>query len=153
MILDSLDNLKRGCWPPVFRKAFDFLKTLPPDAADGTIEIQGRGIYASIQSGITAGTMPDKLELHRKYIDIQYLCSGTETLAWAPEEDLEVIHPYEEDKDYSFVRAPADTALFSVKPGFFAVFFPGDAHSGRLSGANGDAPFRKVVIKVAVDLL
>ena len=153
MIADTLDNLKGAVYPEAFRKAFDFLKTLSPDAADGKYPIDGDRIYASIQSGTTCGTKPDKLEIHRKYIDIQYLCSGNETLVWAPMKGLDVHTPFSEEKDCEFLHAPENVSRIELLPGTFAVFFPGDAHFGKLSGPKGDTPFRKVVVKIDAALI
>lgn len=153
MIADTLDNLKGAVYPEAFRKAFDFLRTLSPGAADGKYPIDGDRIYASIQSGTTQGAKADKLEVHRKYIDIQYLFFGSETLVWAPAEGLDVLTPFDEAKDCEFLRAPENISRIELLPGAFAVFFPGDAHFGKLSGPAGDNPFRKVVVKVDASLI
>ena len=153
MIADTLDNLKGAVYPEAFRKAFDFLRTLSPGAADGKYPIDGDRIYAMVQSGTTAGPRADKLEVHRKFIDIQYLFFGNETLVWAPLEGLDVQTPYDEGKDYEFLLAPENVSRIELLPGTFAVFFPGDAHFGKLSGNGGDTPFRKVVVKIDVSLL
>ena len=153
MIADTLDSLKGALYPEAFRKAFDFLKNLPPDAADGTYPIDGKKIYAMVQSGTTGGTEADKLEIHRKFIDIQYLISGRETLVWAPMRGLAVHTPYDEEKDYSFLIPPGNVSRLDLSPGTFAVFFPGDAHFGKLSGPAGDTAFRKVVVKIDASLI
>ena len=148
MIADSLDSLKGAIYPEAFRKAFDFLRTLSPGAADGRYDIDGERIYAMIQSGTTETSQTEILEVHRKYIDIQYLFFGNETLVWAPMEGLDVHTPYDETKDYAFLHAPGTLTHIDLLPGTFAVFFPGDAHFGKLSGPEGDMPFRKVVVKI-----
>lgn len=153
MIADTLENRKGAVYPEAFRKAFDFLETLSPDAADGRYPIDGDRIYAMIQSGTTEGHDADKLEIHRKYIDIQYLCSGNETLVWAPMEGLAVHTPFDETKDCAFLHIPENVSRIELLPGTFAVFFPGDAHFGKLSGPKGDTPFRKVVVKIDASLI
>lgn len=153
MIADDLDNLKGALYPEAFRKAFDFLKNLPPDAADGTYPIDGEKIYAMVQSGTTSGTEADKLEIHRKFIDIQYLISGRETLVWAPMKGLDVHTPYNGEKDFCFLHPAGNVSRLELLPGNFAVFFPGDAHNGKLSGPAGDTPFRKVVVKIDASLI
>lgn len=153
MIADTLDSLKGALYPEAFRKAFDFLKNLPPDAADGTYPIDGKKIYAMVQSGTTCGTEADKLEIHRKFIDIQYLISGRETLVWAPMKGLDVHTPYNGEKDFCFLLPPGNVSRLDLLPGAFAVFFPGDAHNGKLSGPAGDTAFRKVVVKIDASLI
>lgn len=153
MIADTLDSLNGAIYPEAFRKAFDYLKTLSPGVADGRYDIDGDRIYAMVQSGTTVGPEADKLEIHRKYIDIQYLFFGNETLIWAPMGGLAVHTPYDEEKDYAFLQVPEKVSRIELLPGTFAVFFPGDAHFGKLSGPGGDTPFRKVVVKIDVSLI
>ena len=153
MIADTLDNLKGAVYPEAFRKAFDFLKTLSPGVADGRYPIDGDRIYASVMSGTTVGTRAEKLEIHRKYIDIQYLFFGNETLVWAPMEGLDACAPFNEEKDCGFLHAPENVSRIALLPGTFAIFFPGDAHFGKLSGPEGDTPVRKVVVKIDSSLI
>ncbi len=144
-----------SCMPEAFRKAMDYLETVSADTPDGTYEIDGKRIFAMVQSGVTLGRTPEKMELHRKYIDIQYVFQGTEALAWAPAtEDLEVIAPYDEEKDYLFVKTPRIFSMLELHAGAYAVFMPADAHYGKLaSAAEGAMPIRKVVVKIDVSLL
>ena len=48
----------------------------------------------------------------------------------------------------------AEIAHLEMKPGMFAVFFPGDAHWGKVqSAAAGLSSVRKVCVKIAADTL
>ena len=82
-----------ACMPAAFQKAFDFLETLNAETADGKYEIDGKNMYASVFSYTTLGRTPERMELHRKYLDIQYIFQGCEVLAWAPRKDLEILTP------------------------------------------------------------
>jgi biofilm protein TabA len=148
MILDTLANADRYyAVHPLFRRALEFLRTrdcesIPP----GRIELQGADLYAmiSVQPGKTPGEAV--LEAHRKYIDIQYVISGEESMGWRDvTECREVQQEYNADKDVAFF-ADKPSFWLTAHPGTFVVFFPEDAHAPLVS--NGS--IRKVVVKIAL---
>ncbi|MFS8615094.1 YhcH/YjgK/YiaL family protein, partial [Limnochorda sp.] len=65
------------------------LSSLEPGSSR-RVEIEGDAIFANL---MCYETTPEcaKLESHRKYCDIQYIHRGTEGLAWAHLDDLEVL--------------------------------------------------------------
>lgn len=61
---------------------------------------------------------------------------------------------YDAGKDAVFYRRPASAPCrLKLMPGRFAVFFPPDAHSCLIQTGEAPAPLKKVVVKVALDLL
>lgn len=149
MILDQLnranlyDELHDG-----FARAFRFLleaelEGLPP----GRREVVPNLLYANVDHMEGRGRSGAVLEAHRKFIDIQYTLSGAEEIGWrnlaACERPREA---FDESRDIGFFRDPV-VAWCAVPPGYFAIFFPSDAHAP-LAGAG---PLRKVIMKVAVD--
>ncbi len=157
MICGHIGNRKRYTLCASFEKAFAFLEALTESTPDGTYELDGKNVYAMVQSYDTVPGDPVQFEVHRKYIDIQYTVSGTEVLAWTPDTGkLDTAVPYNPEKDCQFLAAPAETeiARLEMKPGMFAVFFPEDAHWGKVqSAAAGPQHVRKVCIKIAADTL
>ena len=155
MICDHLSDRNRVKLGAAFEKAFAFLETVGDATPDGTYELDGRNVYAMVQSYDTVPGGPERLEVHRKYIDIQYTISGVEVLAWMHDTgDIPFETPYDGTKDAGFLRvpAPAEVARLEMKPGLFAVFFPSDAHYGKIeSAAAGPQHVRKVCVKVALD--
>lgn len=138
--------------------ALDFLRhTEGQHLDDGRVTIDGDLVYALVQSYRTeplpTGSSPH-LEAHRRYIDIQYVVSGSETLGWAPLEQLTVTTPYDTAKDVEFGSAPpAALTLVRLTAGQMAVLWPEDAHAPRLAVAIGDKPaqptdVKKIVVKV-----
>lgn len=87
-----------------------------------------------------------KLEGHRKYIDIQYVISGDESMGWSPRSDVAPSENYDAEKDLEFFEGSPES-IVQVPPGSFAVFLPTDAHLPCI----GKGPIHKVVVKVAVD--
>lgn len=148
MILDDLINAERYySLHDGFRPAFEFLRQLSPDkSADGRHTLDGENIFAllSRQDGKTKEEA--RLEAHLKYIDIQYLITGTESIGWkARAECTHVSDGYDSDKDIEFF--PERPAVWiTLHPGMFAIFYPEDAHAPLVS----DAAVHKVVMKIAV---
>jgi YhcH/YjgK/YiaL family protein len=150
MIVDTLSNASRyrGLSLLLDRalEAMERLVARPP--ADGRHELAGADISASLSSYATDDPAAKGFEAHGRYIDIQVVLRGSETLYWAPLASLEPQGEYSEAKDIAFYAGPAGLAV-PLEPGWFTVLFPQDAHKpGCLRGSS--AQVRKLVIKVAV---
>ena len=83
MILDSIENLsayaKLGAG---FADAVRFLaENRAESLADGRIEVS-ENLFVLIQTYETAPTEMGKFESHHRYIDLQYLVDGEETVVW-----------------------------------------------------------------------
>ena len=149
MILDSLDNadvyhsLNSG-----FEQAFDFLRR--PDLAnleDGTYEIEGKRVYALLAHSAGRPREEGRLEVHRKYIDVQYVMSGTDEMGWRPLSTCsQPQDAYNAEDDFQLFDDPA-TAWVAAGPGSFTIFFPGDPHIPLISTGQ----LHKAVVKVTVD--
>ena len=77
MIADTLNNspLYRGLSPRI-ALAFDYLRgTDLRRAATGTVEIDGRRVYAIVQEYATLDRAQGTWEAHRRYIDLQHVVS------------------------------------------------------------------------------
>ena len=149
MILDLLahaapyERLHAG-----FSSAFAFLRRSDlATLAAGRHAIDGDRSYAIVQDYDTLPLAEGRLEVHRRFIDIQYVISGEELIGYAPLAGQPEAVPYVPDKDLAFLLGPADP--IPLRAGQFAIFFPHDAH---MPGRTGGAPVkvRKVVVKVAV---
>lgn len=151
MIYDSIANIEtyKGLSPDIY-EGLKFLRQVSPDIAVGTHQINPR-VKAIVSEYVTKKVNEHGFEAHRKNIDIQYLLKGEERIACYPVEKLTVTEPYDEEKDAAFYSAdilPLPSYLL-LQPGFFAIFFPQDAHMPQLCV---DKPMmvRKVVIKVEI---
>lgn len=148
MILDTVQQANRYlALNPSFAAAFAFLAR--PDLCElpvGRYEIDGDQVYALVQR--QGGRKPDagKLEAHRKYIDIQVVLGGVDTMGWRPTPTCAgIAMPYSNEKD-AMLFTDQPTAWVAVGPGEFAIFFPEDAHLPMIS----DGELYKVVLKVHV---
>lgn len=157
MIYDDIARWETYRFSKAVAPAFEFLKKLDLGIPDGEYEISGRSIYASVMTYDTAGTPPEMLETHRKYVDIQYAVTGVEVLfaTLLNTNGMQIRTPYDPLKDAEFFYPPEqqELARLEMRPGMFAVFFPWDAHLGRgASIAAGAMTIRKVVVKTELSL-
>jgi biofilm protein TabA len=148
MILDRIEQAERyTAVHPLLAAGLAFLAR--PDLADlpvGRHEIDGSRVYALVGHDAGRGEAGARLEVHRRYIDIQVSLDGGERIGWRPLAACrELAEAYDAERDIAFfVDQP--TAWFAMARGEFAVFFPDDAHAPLA----GTGSLHKVVIKVAV---
>lgn len=124
MILDSIENLsayaKLGAG---FADAVRFLaENRAESLADGRIEVS-ENLFVLIQTYETAPTETGKFESHHRYIDLQYLVDGEETVVWQHTARLTKIDENPE-RDYVFYQGEGMPVPLSA--GNFMVFFPPD---------------------------
>jgi YhcH/YjgK/YiaL family protein len=148
MILDELAAAHRyHGLNPLFREGFAFLARTDLESLDsGRHELVGDRLFALVNRDPGRGRAGARLEAHRKYIDIQYLVSGTEEIGWRPTRLCQQLsEDYDEARDIMFF-ADEPLTWIALPPGKFMIFYPDDAHAPlAASGLN-----TKVVLKVAV---
>lgn len=149
MIYDTLDNAEKYCaLHPGFKAAFDFLKDTDFEVLEtGPAQLDGERLTINVIEDICRPEHEVNLEIHRKYIDIQYMVSGQERFSWrSTRECSQVEAAFDEQSDFGlFCDEP--TGWFPLMEGCFVVFFPDDAHGPMC----GTGEVRKIVVKVAVD--
>ena len=153
MIFDSLNHLMQyeKLAPAAWEKISKFLRTCTEKTPAGRYEIDGDRVYASLQSYETHEPDSDKLEIHRKYVDIQLLLAGKESILCSPVDGLKETVPYDGGKDIAFYRAAeGNSVTVTLEPGTFAVFFPEEGHMPGLSCSGVAREVVKVVVKIAV---
>ena len=99
----------------------------------------------------TATLAPEKaiLESHRRDIDLHVVLEGEERIEWFPRAELAVRIPYDTRLDAEIYERPCEgPAVLTLRPGFFAAFFPADAHMPKLAPAAGAGAIKKAVIKI-----
>lgn len=152
MIMDRLEN-----WTLYFGDALDvvaeYLRTVGASAPEGDHELRGQDVFARVLSYKTRNRTEAIMEAHRRYIDFQMVLSGVEVLEWHPLQGLAEISKYDPDKGLVLLEKPRRAHGCAVLTADrIGVFFPQDAHMGGISFEE-PALIRKVVVKVAVDLL
>ena len=149
MILDSLKNKEQYvALHPRFKQVFDFIDNTDVAALEcGRHDIDGDNIFVMVQELDLREVSAARLELHRKYIDIQLLLSGpNEIFGWSEKKDcLTAETEFDEQKDIQlFTDIPQ--CFYSVGEGQFSILFPEDGHAPML----GEGHVKKCIFKVAL---
>jgi len=133
---------------PAFEKAFRFLReNATADMKPGRYEIGGDRLFGLSSKDPGKKKSEAKLEAHRKYIDIQYVIAGTETMGWKPADACMVQDAaYDSTKDIGFFKDEPQEWI-RVPAGSFIIFFPKDSHAPMV----GEGVIHKAVVKVAVE--
>lgn len=151
MISDQIKNhaLYFGVHP-MFAQAFDFIERVRRESLPvGRYDLNGTALYAMVQEYDTKAPADCPFEGHRRYIDIQYILSGTECMEVLEGAKVEETVAYNDEKDLAFFRPNGTPATLCLTDGEFAVFFPHDIHRPGMA-LDTPAPVRKVVVKVRV---
>lgn len=148
MILSAFSQSSRyAALHPLFQRAFNSIRDTDFFAlAPGRYPIVGDDLIAIVEQVLAKTKEVARLEAHRRYIDIQLVLEGDETMGWKPLADcLNPVSEHSEERDIRFfLDAPA--SYVPVPPDHFCIFFPEDAHAPLIGSGN----IRKVIFKVAV---
>lgn len=154
MLVTDFDSVIDGIAPSEgIKKALNFLQDKRHrELPDGRMDIDGDRVYALVQSYASRMERDNPtFEAHRRYIDIQYVASGTEILGWAPLDSVTITVPYNEEKDALLGTVPADEwTPVRFTEGQVIVLYPTDAHAPGLA-VGRPADIKKVVIKIALE--
>ena len=112
----------------------------------GTIPLLG-GNRILVQEGTTKPASEKLCEAHQKYLDVQYIVEGEETVGWAPLDTLTLSGEFNTEKDIGRYAGPVD--FMRIGAGYCYVVYPEDAH---MPGVHLDQPhnFKKLVLKLKV---
>ena len=149
MILDSLKNKAQyAALHPRFQTVFDFIDNNDVAALPcGRHDIDGDNIFVVVQELDLRDEKEARLELHRKYIDIQLLLDGpAEVFGWSEKKDcLTPEADFDEAKDVQFFT-DTPQCFYSVGEGQFSILFPEDGHAPML----GEGHVKKCIFKIAL---
>lgn len=151
MITDKLKNASQYyLLGEKIQKGFEFLLNNDLKSLDdGRYEIDGDKIYANVQTLKTKPVDEKKWEVHRKYIDIQYVIKGSERMGYGALEDFKkVVVEYDPERDLEFLDGDKFNFI-NVDEGEFTVFYPQDVHAPMLS-VKKDIEIKKVIVKIAL---
>ncbi|MCG9719967.1 YhcH/YjgK/YiaL family protein [Shewanella sp. Isolate7] len=153
MILDTLDNLVHytHLGPRIAKALLHLKETDFTQLPVGNYELEGKDIFVIVNDYETKPREVEPFEVHRKYIDVQYVVSGEEEFGYLPLADQTPTKPYYDKHDYAeydYESNKARAAFIPFKAGMFALFFPQDMHMPGVSAT--PQAVRKVVIKVKI---
>lgn len=116
---------------------------------NGTLEVGKHDIpetqsFAIVSQDLGRGKSDSPLEVHRQYIDIQFVVEGKELIGWSPLATCrQPTAAFDITRDVGFFQ-DLPQSWFVVRPGQCAVFYPEDAHAPL--AASG--PVHKIVAKI-----
>lgn len=149
MIFDNLKNCEQYySLNTNFKKAFEFLlNTDLKNLEDGRYYIKDDLIYANVQSLKTKKVEDKKWEVHRDYIDIQYIISGKEKMGYGLKKDFsKVLQVYDKNNDIEFLDGE-NYNFVDVFENNFLIFYPNDVHAPMLS-VDEQINIKKVIVKI-----
>lgn len=153
MIFDKIDNVSDYFDElPLLKKAADFVDEFNKNKlGDGTYEIDGKRVFAMVQSYRTKQQTPEMMfEAHKKYIDLQYIVNGIEKIRWASLDKVDLVEEkYSSGGDIAFYEGDA-MFDFTLTKNTFLLLYPSDAHLPGLS-ADKDVNVRKIVFKIQIE--
>lgn len=147
MIIDVLENAdKYVTLHKDFKLVFDFLKNNDLSTMEcGKHQLRGDEIFFNLQEYETKPTQ--KLEAHKKYIDIQVIAVGEEYMGYTNINNTTLSEEYDEQKDVMFLNGEVDKLKADNKT--FLIFYPEDAHMPALA-VNEPKWVKKAIFKILV---
>lgn len=146
MILSHLSDCERyEALHPLFKQVFDYVKSNDLlHVPAGRIVIDGDKLFINVSDANLVPAESQKLEVHRKYIDIHFPLSGAEIVGWSPLSRLnESEAPFDVENDFA-LYAETPSTYFTALPGDFYIVYPEDAHAPVI----GEGVLRKLIVKV-----
>lgn len=156
MIYGNVKDLESSfAWlPKPLKTAIEHLKATDFAALPaGNYELQGKDMRVQVIDMQTKPFVDTHAEVHRQYIDVQFLVRGGEKIGVAADTGNNVVFSDQlAERDLLLYTGMENESTLTMTPGSFAVFLPTDVHR---PGCAVDQPeaIRKVVIKVHVSLL
>ena len=132
MIIDNLTNAEKYiALHKDFKLVFDYLKNnnLETMNCAKNIQLRGEEVFFNLDEYETKQTQ--KLEAHKKYIDIQVVITGEEYMGYTNIDNTTVTEEYDKNRDVMFLDGNVDKVLATNKN--FIIFYPEDAHMPALS--------------------
>ncbi len=151
MIVDKIKNAH--LYNNISRQIARALKILGSkginSAAEGKHEVEGRKLFYIVQKYSTKPGNEGQMEAHKKYIDIQYVLDGQESIFVENISMCKLASAYSKKNDAAMYKMPKRFSEIYMSKGVFCILFPQDGHlpcrtAGRRSKVH------KIVFKVAI---
>lgn len=117
--------------------------------ANGEYEIDGRNVFARVNTYDTEPSAERRPEKHNDYIDVQFVASGKEKIFYTPlTADCVETENKAEKEDVIFYADPQEKNFVTLDAGDFAIFFPWELHRPNCNAGAKAAHVQKIVVKV-----
>jgi len=121
----------------------------------GRVDLWGDDMYVMVQQRKPLSrAQRDDPEAHRTYVDLQYCVAGGEFIDWYPIAELKSRCDYDAERDVQLFYRPDTVAPvpLPMRPGCFALLFPGDAHVPVVADGKHEE-CRMIVFKIRLSAL
>jgi YhcH/YjgK/YiaL family protein len=144
---------EKNLFSPTLQKALEYLKNTDFTKMEiGRQEIDGDNMFALVSEYQPKPKAERRAEAHVKYVDIQYIVTGEESMGYGLLSDKNpVLEDKLNEKDIIFYKSVENESDIIVSQGMYAIFFPSDVH--RPGCAISDTTVRKVVLKIKASTL
>lgn len=153
MIIGDSRNPECAGLPPALLAAITLaLQAEPARCEPGRHVLQGDDIFMNVMQFMTQPASVKRAELHADYIDVQILLAGEERIDFGLSDSARQCDEWHREDDYQLCDDIADRQSITLRPGMFAVFFPGEPHKPGVQ-VNSPVEIKKAVVKVQRKLL
>lgn len=149
MIADKITNIREY---PILKKDADLIcafieKDRQENLEDGSYELDGDRLFASVQCYETRERSEGIIEAHDIYCDLQYIVKGEEYIYWSPLEELPLLEDRRPGADIVFYDGKEVTGRTLLKAGMFGFYFPTDGHMPGIT-VKESTSMKKIVFKI-----
>ncbi|MFZ7316555.1 YhcH/YjgK/YiaL family protein [Avibacterium avium] len=151
MYFGHINHFNAKAFPETIQIALAYLKNTDFDQLPaGQYPIKERLIFAQVLDLETKPKAEILPEVHRHYLDVQYLHCGQERIGVAPDLGSNPIaQEYNPERDILFYQSAENESELVMRKGNFAIFFPEDVHRPACIDEQS-CHIRKVVVKIAL---
>jgi len=131
MIVDTLNNIQ--LYKEILPQLLDVEEFIHDHKYEEEMEcckylIDDENVFALVQKYLTKESKDNKWETHRKYIDVQFILRGEETIGYAPIKELTLVEDFNGENDIAFYNGPENYTNIVLSQGMFAIFYPQEGH-------------------------
>lgn len=148
MIIDNIKNLEK--YEKVheqIKNVINFLENFDKNNfKPGRIDIN-ENLFASLQSYQTLKAEKKEFEVHKDYIDLQYIVKSSERIDFATKDTYSKAYEIDKEGDFFLTNDIKNHSQLFLNEGDFAIFFPGEFHKPGCSLEN-DRDMQKIVFKI-----
>jgi len=150
MILDNIKNIDtyKGLSNNI-DDAIEYLKSSDLSTLENGRNEINSNMFVLVNEYSTQGNESNISEAHRKYIDLQYIISGSEIIEYETLSDQNLVKEYDVENDYVLHNLSNKSSLI-LSSNMFALFFPNDLHMPGLIYEKSEQ-VKKIVIKILID--
>jgi len=151
MIVDKIENA--SLYSSICRQITTALEILNSkeisNAAEGKHEVEGSKLFYLVQKYSTKPRNEGQFEAHKKYLDIQFVLDGQESIFVENISVCKLASAYNENDDAAMYDVPKSFSEIRMSKGMFCILFPQDGHLPCRTSIN-ESKVHKIVFKVAI---